>query len=92
MARDGRRIFGLSLGHTTQDEAERWLRSFGVPTGAEARVHQVDTPYPHSAISLAVPAGTRLELPPVPAHLAAAAAQAATAHAARFAQRGHSAR
>lgn len=93
MTPDGRRFFGLSLGHTTEDEAERWLRSFGVPVGAEARVHKLERPYPHVAISLAVPAGTRLTLPPVPPRLAPAAARAATVHATgRTAQPGHSPR
>jgi hypothetical protein len=76
------RYLGVSLGHATDREAEHWLGSLDLPAGVEACTHLTRTPYPHVAVSVAVPDGARLALPPVAAGLAAAAGESAAAHAA----------
>ncbi|MCW6007721.1 hypothetical protein K1W54_24695 [Micromonospora sp. CPCC 205371] len=76
------RYLGVSLGHATDREAEHWLGSLDLPVGVEACTHLTRTPYPHVAISVAVPEGARLALPPVAADLTAASGEAAAAHAA----------
>ncbi|WP_233512726.1 hypothetical protein [Micromonospora deserti] len=81
-------ILGLSLGHRTVREAEHWLGGHVAPLGLPdlvACTHLVASPYPHVALSVAVPAATdRLAgLPATPPQLRAAAERAAGEHAAR---------
>ncbi|WBB66953.1 hypothetical protein [Micromonospora sp. WMMD812] len=80
-------ILGLSLGHRTVREAEHWLATHVTPLGLPdlvACTHLVATPYPHVALSVAVPAAAdRLaELPATPPELHEAAERAAAEHAA----------
>lgn len=52
-------VVGVSLGHRTDQEAERWLHELLRPLDIAdlvACTHLVREPYPHVAISLAVPA------------------------------------
>lgn len=76
------RFFGISLGHGDEEKAESWVRSLGLPATAQARTHRVPEPVPHVAVSIALPTGTALELPPIDARYAAAAMRAGAAHAA----------
>lgn len=77
------RYVGLSLGHGANREAEHWLYTLGLPAGVEACTHLARTPYPHVAVSLALPAAAEADLPAVPPELRAPAGEAAAAHAAR---------
>ncbi|MFC0505073.1 hypothetical protein [Micromonospora costi] len=81
-------ILGLSLGHRTVREAEHWLAAYVVSLGLPdlvACTHLVAAPYPHVALSVAVPAATErlAELPATPPELRDAADRAAAAHEAR---------
>jgi hypothetical protein len=78
-------IIGLSGGHADERAAEHWLRAVGVPLGVRhACTHLVRTPYPHVAVSLALPDDLdRGLLPAVPAELRPAADAAAAAHTTR---------
>jgi hypothetical protein len=76
------RFFGVSLGHADEGTAESWIRSLGLPDTAQARTHRALEPVPHVAVSIALPTGTALELPPIDTRYAAAAMQAGVAHAA----------
>jgi hypothetical protein len=86
---------GLSAGHGSTKEAEHWLHDLGLdlPAGTIACTHLVHRPWPHVALSLAVPhhgssAAPVLDgLPPVPAELTGAAADARAEHAERRAGR-----
>lgn len=74
-------VVGVSLGHADHAAAEHWLASLPVPP-VLACTHLVAEPYPHVAVSLAVPAGS----PPIGTgedSLRAAADTAAAAHRAR---------
>jgi hypothetical protein len=50
---------GLSRGHESTSQAEHWLVELvsllGTPAGTVACTHFARTPYPHVAVSLAVP-------------------------------------
>ncbi|MGI5175909.1 hypothetical protein ACQEVZ_06210 [Dactylosporangium sp. CA-152071] len=74
------RYFGLCLGHADEREAERWLRTVGVPAAVEVRTVRVDGVV---ALSFAVPEGTALELPAQRIEFAAAGMRAAALHAAQ---------
>ncbi|MER7892349.1 hypothetical protein ABTX15_21255 [Micromonospora sp. NPDC094482] len=81
-------ILGLSLGHRTVREAEHWLAAHVVPLDLAdlvACTHLVAAPYPHVALSVAVPAATdRLAgLPSTPPELRTAAERAAAEHGER---------
>ncbi|MGN9775306.1 hypothetical protein ACTMS0_05950 [Micromonospora sp. H33] len=85
-------ILGIDLGHRTVREAEHWLGEHVVPLGLPdlvACTHLVAEPYPHVALSMAVPTGTDrfIALPDTAAELRTAAARAAGEHAARTAGR-----
>jgi hypothetical protein len=74
------RIFGICLGHATEDEAEFWLRSLDLPDTAQACTHPAgDSPV--AAVSIGLPAGTAIELPRLDRRFAGAALRACTAHA-----------
>ncbi|MGI5523271.1 hypothetical protein ACQEUX_20405 [Micromonospora sp. CA-259024] len=81
-------ILGLSLGHRTLREAEHWLTdqlgSLDLPD-LVACTHLVTAPYPHVALSVAVPTATGWlgGLPATPPELRAAAERAAAEHTAR---------
>jgi hypothetical protein len=77
------RYVGISLGHGANREAEHWLHTLGLPAGVEACTHLARAPYPHVAVSLALPSGVDLDLPQVAPELRAPADEAAAAHAAR---------
>jgi hypothetical protein len=85
-------FYGLSRGHESTSQAEHWLVELvsllGTPAGTVACTHFVRTPYPHVAVSLAVPStcdATRL--PTVDPDLKDAAARAMTEHVSRHAGR-----
>ncbi|GIJ66763.1 hypothetical protein [Virgisporangium ochraceum] len=79
---------GLDAGHGTVAEAEHWLDDVLAATGLDlvdgvvACTHLVRTPWPHVAVSLAVPGPSVPDgLPGVPDPLARAAEVARAAHA-----------
>lgn len=74
---------GISLGHGADREAEHWLYTLGLPAGVEACTHLARTPYPHVAVSLALPSTVDVDLPEVPPEMRPAADQGAAAHAER---------
>jgi hypothetical protein len=80
---------GLDAGHGTVAEAEHWLDDVLAATGLDsvagvvACTHPVRAPWPHVAVSLAVPGSDVPDgLPEVPVPLAGAAEEARAAHAA----------
>lgn len=80
---------GLDAGHGTVAEAEHWLDDVLAATGLDlvegvvACTHLVRAPWPHVAVSLAVPGAVVPDgLPAVPEPLAGAADLARTQHAA----------
>ncbi|MEV0900041.1 hypothetical protein [Actinoplanes sp. NPDC049802] len=75
------RHYGISLGHLTEQAAELWVRSLGLPDAAQACLHRDDLPFPHVAISVALPAGSSLPLTAVGQAFAEAAGRACAAHA-----------
>ncbi|MDQ7902959.1 hypothetical protein RB614_00305 [Phytohabitans sp. ZYX-F-186] len=77
------RYVGLSLGHGANREAEHWLHTLGLPAGVEACTHLARVPYPHVAVSLALPPAVEVELPEVPPELRAPAEEAAAVHGAQ---------
>jgi hypothetical protein len=77
------RYVGISLGHGADREAEHWLHTLGLPAGVEACTHLARTPYPHVAVSLALPSTVDVNLPEAPPELRPAADQGAAAHAER---------
>lgn len=77
------RYLGISLGHGSDREAEHWLGTLDLPDGVAVCTHLTRTPYPHVAVSLALPDGVDAALPAAPSELDAAARAAAAAHAAR---------
>lgn len=80
-------FFGLSQGHESTGQAEHWLRELvsllSTPAGTVACTHFVRTPYPHVAISFAVPHSDGAAVPPVEPRFAEAAAQAMAEHVSR---------
>ncbi|MEV6350636.1 hypothetical protein [Actinoplanes sp. NPDC051851] len=76
------RYFGISRGHLTEAGAQSWIRSLGLPAAVEAQVHPTLTPFPHYAISLAVPRGLAVEIPPLDPRFADAALRASATRAA----------
>lgn len=80
---------GLDAGHGTVSEAEHWLDDVLTATGLDAEdgvvacTHLVRAPWPHVAVSIAVPGPTvPAGLPEVPEPLARAAEQARAEHVA----------
>jgi len=80
---------GLDAGHGTVAEAEHWLDDVLAATGLDgddglvACTHLVQAPWPHVAVSLAVPGhAVPVGLPEVPEPLAPAAERARDEHAA----------
>ncbi|WP_238010489.1 hypothetical protein KZZ52_24980 [Dactylosporangium sp. AC04546] len=76
------RYFAVCLGHVSEGQAERWIRGFGVPAGAEVCTFREPGADAHVAVTFAVPGGTALELPPIRPECAGVAARAAAGHAA----------
>jgi hypothetical protein len=75
------RHFGISLGHLSEGSAEAWIRALGLPAGAQACTHRAELPFPHVAVSVALPAGLALPLEPAGSAFLGASIAAGTAHA-----------
>ena len=75
------RIVGVSRGHRTLAEADRWIAEL-VPAPVLACMHLVASPYPHVAVSLLTAAV--LDTPPELAGAARAAAGGSAGRAVRF--------
>jgi hypothetical protein len=85
-------FYGLSQGHESTSQAEHWLVELvsllGNQAGTVACTHFVRTPYPHVAVSLAVPSHCdTTRLPTVDPELKEAAAQAMADHVSRHSGR-----
>ncbi len=85
-------FFGLSQGHGSTHQAEHWLAELvsllGTPQGTVACTHFARVPYPHVAVSLAVPSfGGAARLPEVEPEFKEAAAAAMAGHVSRRAGR-----
>jgi hypothetical protein len=85
-------FYGLSQGHESTSQAEHWLVDLvsllGTPAGTVACTHFVRTPYPHVAVSLAVPSYCDSSpLPSTAPEFKDAAAQAMAEHVSRHAGR-----
>ncbi|WP_433796566.1 hypothetical protein [Actinoplanes sp. CA-252034] len=76
------RHFGVSLGHLTEGSAEAWVRSLRLPADAQACTHPAELPFPHVAISVALPAGLALPAEVAGTAFMQAAIAAGSAHAA----------
>ncbi|GIE76598.1 hypothetical protein Aph02nite_25480 [Actinoplanes philippinensis] len=76
------RHFGVSLGHLTERSAEAWIRALRLPTAAQACTHPAELPFPHVAISVALPAGLALPAEVAGTAFMQAAIAAGSAHAA----------
>jgi hypothetical protein len=82
LARRRLRHFGVSLGHLTEGSAEDWIRALGLPDAAQACTHRAEFPFPHVAVSVAVPAGTAPPVEMAGSAFLEAAVAACAAHAA----------
>ncbi|BEL05281.1 hypothetical protein Q0Z83_034720 [Actinoplanes sichuanensis] len=75
------RHFGISLGHLTEGSAEAWIRSLRLPEVAQACTHRAEFPFPHVAVSVALPLGVGLPAETAGSAFLEAAMAAGAAHA-----------
>ncbi|MFC4070265.1 hypothetical protein [Actinoplanes subglobosus] len=75
------RHFGVSLGHLTEGSAEAWIRTLGLPAAAQACTHRAQFPFPHVAVSVALPTGVSRPVEMAGSAFLEAAAAASAAHA-----------
>jgi hypothetical protein len=80
-ARRPLRHFGVSLGHLTQSSAEAWIRTLRLPASAQACLHRAELPFPHIAVSVALPGGIAPPVEMTGSAFLEAAVAAGAAHA-----------
>ncbi|HWS35669.1 MAG TPA: hypothetical protein VN408_23385 [Actinoplanes sp.] len=76
------RHFGVSIGHLTEGSADSWIRALRLPASAQACTHRADLPFPHVAVSVALPAGVASPVVMAGSAFLEAAVAAGAAHSA----------
>lgn len=76
------RHFGVSIGHLTEGSADAWIRALGLPASAQACTHRADLPFPHVAVSVALPVGIASPVEMADSAFLGAAIAAGAAHSA----------